>query len=153
MARVYVCVMSNHAQLAPRGTYGPVLHDDALIGLGSPWISILIGVIMQGLLLVVLVELLFWNVFIFATKNNVWFQGELTLKRWDAWKTKWPKKTGVTFTVKCPLRCQLLPVWNLNEEKKNHNQLKLWRTKEACIYMYLQCGHSVLLHHDCQQTS
>lgn len=53
--------MSDHAELAPGGANGSVLHHDAVIWFGFSGIGVLIRVIMQGLLLVVLVQLLLWN--------------------------------------------------------------------------------------------
>ena len=59
--KLCLCVMSHHTELAPGGADGSVLHHDAIIRAGFPGVSILIWVIVQGLLLVVLIQLLLWN--------------------------------------------------------------------------------------------
>lgn len=46
----------DHAELAPGGADGPVLHHDAFVGFEFP--GLLVRVVVQGLLLVVLVQLL-----------------------------------------------------------------------------------------------
>lgn len=49
---------SNHGELAPGGPYGSVLDHDAIVWFGTPGIGVFIRVVVQGLLLVVLVQLL-----------------------------------------------------------------------------------------------
>ena len=57
-AGVHVCVVTDHAELAPGGPYGPVLHHDAVIWLRHAGLGVLVRVIVQRFLLVVLVQLL-----------------------------------------------------------------------------------------------
>lgn len=49
-------VLPDHTELAPGGADGPVLHHDVFVGFGLP--ELLVRVVVQGLLLVVLVQLL-----------------------------------------------------------------------------------------------
>lgn len=48
--------MPDHTELAPGGANGPVLHHDVFVRFGFP--GLLVRVVVQGLLLVVLVQLL-----------------------------------------------------------------------------------------------
>lgn len=48
----------DHAQLAPGGANGPVLHHDVFVRFGFSGLGVLVRVVVQGLLLVVLVQLL-----------------------------------------------------------------------------------------------
>lgn len=56
--KVCVCVCADHAELAPGGANGPELHHDVLVRFDFSGLGVLVRVVVQGLLLVVLVELL-----------------------------------------------------------------------------------------------
>lgn len=49
---------SNHGELAPGGSDGSVLDHDAIVWFGTPRICVFIGVVVQSLFLVVLIQLL-----------------------------------------------------------------------------------------------
>lgn len=53
-----VCVCADHAELAPGGANGLELHHDVLVRFGFSGLGVLVRVVVQGLLLVVLVQLL-----------------------------------------------------------------------------------------------
>lgn len=62
-------MMSNHSELAPRGAYRLVLDHNAIVWFRSPGIGVLVRIVMQGFLLVVLVQLLLCNTRVLRHKN------------------------------------------------------------------------------------
>lgn len=95
-------MMSNHSELAPRGAYRPVLDHNAVVWFRSPGIGVLVRIVMQGFLLVVLVQLLLCNTQVLRHNDPLW-RNRGNYRKKGPWKQSWffsPSLSNVRWEVK-----------------------------------------------------